>query len=263
MTEPSAPHAPPSPALAQRPLQGLAAPDASLLIEAWAELANAITAQAVDTVDHLLRGLELLQQRGRLSAAEVEILARPALCLKRGGMQSQQIARLLRGQVRQTHEKIDLADVTAAALAERCETLAALGITVEQQLSAAPVLVDPTLAYGLVQALLDWAIQHGSHVDIAVAPIDCLTGDPSATAVSSSTTMYRGARLTLSVWAGTVESAANPPPAHSMPWLLAQRLADTDGAIELRQDAAAAQLRAQVTFMRAIEPSSPPSVPPA
>lgn len=263
MTEPSAPHAPPSPALAQRPLQGLAAPDASLLIEAWAELANAITAQAVDTVDHLLRGLELLQQRGRLSAAEVEILARPALCLKRGGMQSQQIARLLRGQVRQTHEKVDLADVTAAAVAERWEALAALGITVEQRLTAAPVLVDPTLAYGLAQALLDWAIQHGSHVDIAVVPIDFLTGDPSATAVSSSTTMHHGARLTLRVSADAADSAVNPLPAHGVPWLLAQRLANTDGAIELQHDAAAAPFCVHATFSRAIAASSLPSVPPA
>lgn len=209
----------------------------------------AITAQAIDAVDHLLRGLELLQQRGRLTEAEVHILAQPARRLKHCGMQAQQIARLQNGQVRQSHEKVDLAYVVASALAERGEAFALQGITVQQHCAAVPVLVDPTLAYSLVQALLEAAVQHGSRLAIQLEPLPAAGPAPTDQAGPAAPATH-GARLMLTVWSDGGAPAA--PWADGVPWLLAQRLAQTDGAIVLQRDEAADRLHLTAVFSRVV-----------
>lgn len=241
MTDSFLPHMPPY----GRPTDG----DGARAPDAWSELAMAITAQAIDAVDHLLRGLELLQQRGRLTEAEVHILAQPARRLKHCGMQAQQIARLQNGQVRQSHEKVDLAYVVASALAERREALALQGITVQQHCAAVSVLVDPTLAYSLVQAMLEAAVQHGSRLAIQLEPLSAAGAVP-ADHVDPAAPATHGARLMLTVWGDDAAPAA--PWVDGVPWLLAQRLAQTDGAIVLQRDEAPDWLRVTAVFSRVV-----------
>lgn len=182
----------------------------------WPELVVAITEQSVSASAHLLRGLDLMLQRGRLTPAEHKVLAMPAERLKQTGMHAQQIVRLQSGQARQSHEKIDLAYLTESVLQERRDELAMMGIVVRRKFEPIDVLIDPSLGFGLVSAMLEWSVGFGHRIDLR------LDVDP----------LSQQARL----W---MKTFADPPPAQSaihedtLPWLLLSQLAATDGGIAI------------------------------
>lgn len=212
----------------------------------WPDLAMAVTDQAIESVDHLLRGLALLLQRGRLSDAEYRILAQPAQRLKQCGVQAQQIVRLQSGQVRQSHEKIDLAYVVESVLQERREALALQGITVRRQFRPVELLIDPTLAYSLVQTVLEWGLQHGSRLELRVEPHPVDDG-PLQPGES------RPARAWLEL-AVVLDSPIVPVSVHAdgVLWLLAQQLASTDGGIVLQRHVEPGRVRLTAQFRRTV-----------
>ncbi|MEW6695449.1 MAG: hypothetical protein AB1371_10990 [Pseudomonadota bacterium] len=214
----------------------------------WPDLAVAVTEQAIESVDHLLRGLALLQQRGRITEAEYRILAVPALRLKHCGIQAQQIVRLQSGQVRQSHEKVDLAQVVAAVLDERRDALLAQGVTVQRRLQPVELFIDPTLAYSLVQTLLEWGVQHGSQLEVGVEPRPAEDG-----AHPAGEPPPRRAWLELAVWPTDATAPASAR-TDGVLWLLAQQLARTDGGIVVQREVEAAPLRISATFRRAVAP---------
>lgn len=184
----------------------------------WPELVLAITEQSSSAAAHLLRGLDLMVQRGRLTPAEHKVLAMPAERLKQTGMHAQQIVRLQSGQARQSHEKIDLAYLTESVLQERRDELAMMGIVVRRKFEAVDVLIDPSLGFSLVSAMLEWSVVFGHRIDLR------LDLDPLA----------QQARL----W---MKTFAEPAPAQSavfedtLPWLLLSQLAATDGGVALER----------------------------
>lgn len=184
----------------------------------WPELVVAITEQSVSASAHLLRGLDLMLQRGRLTPAEHKVLAMPAERLKQTGMHAQQIVRLQSGQARQSHEKIDLAYLTESVLQERRDELAMMGIVVRRKFEPIDVLLDPSLGFGLVSAMLEWSVGFGHRIDLR------LDVDP----------LSQQARL----W---MKTSADPAPAQSaihedtLPWLLLSQMAATDGGIAIER----------------------------
>ena len=75
------------------------------------------------------------------------------------GIESQQLARLASGRVRQTHERVRLSDMLGGILSHRARETQARGIDVTL-LAAVPVevLVDAPLLFSLINTLLDWAL---------------------------------------------------------------------------------------------------------
>ena len=223
MTPPNPTQAPATrlPSAPEPPLP-LAPDPAWRMAEHWPELAAALTEQAVETADRLLRGLELLLQREKLSAAEFRVLGNPALRLRHCAKQAQQIQRLQSGQVRQSHEKIDLAQVVESALQDRREELAAQGITLRRSLQATELLLDPTLGYSLTQAMLDWGLRLGEQMELRLERTEA------------------PARVRLLL---KVHTETPPTPSlllqNSIEWLLLRQLAATDGRIEVQRAAVA------------------------
>jgi len=209
------------------------------MAEHWPELVVAVTDQALETVDRLLRGLEVLVQRGRLSDAEFQVLATPAQRLKHCGVHAQQIVRFQSGRVRQSHEKIDLAYVVESVLQERRNDLAMMGITVRRKFHPAQLLIDPTLGYSLAQAMLDWCSPLGDHIDLRLD----LDGTPAR------------ARLWMKV-------QTHEPPVQSqvfednLQWLLLRQIAATDGGIELTREVQTDGVELTAVFRRTLAPQA-------
>lgn len=201
------------------------------MAEHWPELAAALTEQAVETADRLLRGLELLLQRDTLSAAEFRVLLTPALRLRHCAKQAQQIQRLQSGQVRQSHEKIDLAQVVEAALQDRREELAAQGIELRRSLPPTELLLDPTLCYSLTHAMLDWGLRLGERLELRLERAD------SAPLL----------RLLLKVHTVPTPQRLQQD---SIEWLLLRQLAATDSGIDLQRSAVADGVELCVRFRR-------------
>ena len=143
----------------------LSAIDNWRMAEHWPELVTALTDQSIETVSSLVRGLDLLLSKGRLTPAEYKVLAMPAERLKHCGISAQQIVRFQSGRVRQSHEKIDLAYLLECVLQERKGEMAMLGVTLRRRLKAVDILIDPTLGFSLTNAMLDWGLPFGYRID--------------------------------------------------------------------------------------------------
>ena len=204
------------------------------MAEHWPELSAALSSQAAEAADRVLRGLELLRQRERLSAAEMRVLATPALRLQQCAKQAQQILRLQSGQARQTHEKIDLAQVIEAALDDRRDEWVAQGLTLQRQLQPVELLIDPTLGYSLCHAMVDWAQRFGEHLELR------LERDPTQPC----------AVLTLRTQDGNHAADTERLLQDSIEWLLLRQLAATDGGIELQSRVTDDGIELQARFRR-------------
>ncbi len=204
------------------------------MAEHWPELSAALTAQAVEAADRMLRGLEMLVQRERLSAAEMQVLATPALRLQRCAKQVQQILRTQSGQVRLSHEKIDFAQVVDAALHDRRDEWVARGLTLQRFLQPVELLIDPTLGYSLCLAMVDWAQRFGEHLELRLGL------DP----------LQPGALLSLRTQDGSPAADAERLQHDSIEWLLLRQLAATDGGIELQRRATENGVELSARFRR-------------
>lgn len=206
------------------------------MAEHWPELVVALTDQAIESVDLLTRGLELMVQRGKLSEAEFQVLATPAQRLKHCGIHAQQIVRFQSGHVRQSHEKIDLSYVVESVLQERRDQLALLGITVRRKFEPTELLIDPTLGYSLAQAMLDWCVSLGHHLDLR---LNTAADEP-----------LRGCLWMRVHNSGTItESAVFTD---SIQWLLLRQIAATDGGIELQREVTPQGVELSAWFKRVL-----------
>jgi hypothetical protein len=77
---------------------------------------------------------------------------------------SQQIARLAEGRLRQSHERICLDELLQQALVR----LTLRGITVEKKIKPVEIIVDAALLSSLVDASLNWGAAQGEHLTVSL-----------------------------------------------------------------------------------------------
>lgn len=83
-------------------------------------------------------------------------------------MQSQQIARLGGGRLRQSHEKLKLDEVLRDALLERSKLFRQRGVELYHGLKSVEVIVDAGLLVCLIDAALEWALSMGRKLVITL-----------------------------------------------------------------------------------------------
>lgn len=227
------PAAPPS----SWPDSGQNRPDAWRMAEHWPELVVALTDQSVQSVALLLRGLDLLLAKGRLTPDEYKVLAQPADKLKHCSVSAQQIVRFQSGRVRQSHEKIDLAYLLECVLQERKNELTMLGITLRRRLKAVDVLLDPTLGFSLTNAMLDWGMRFGHRIDWRLET----SGSPAQ------------ARLWMKVHNSDPPTPASAVFEDNIHWLLLRQIAAADGAVTLERQAPGDGVELTALFRRTVQ----------
>ncbi len=136
------------------------------LAEHWPALLSGLADQVTEGVNALQNSIDLLLEKGRLSELEHRALGVAADRIKFAGLQAQQIHRFHGGRIRQSHEKVDMAVLLEDLLQERKKELALLGVELRRKLKPVEVLVDPTVAYAFVNALLDWSLPFGNRIDV-------------------------------------------------------------------------------------------------
>ena len=133
----------------------------ALVSQIGAEIAAPLTA-ALERINTLISTGRIDRQSLRALREEVEVA-------RQVGMTGQQLTRFASGRLRQSHERLQLADVVASVLAHRTRETQARGITLKPALKPVDVIVDASLLFSLLNATLDWALAHArSQVEFSV-----------------------------------------------------------------------------------------------
>jgi hypothetical protein len=135
----------------------------------WPNLVAALSEQAVESSNLLLRALNYLVGAGRLRRTEAKALSDAMHQLRGTSLRAQQITRLASGRIRQAQERLDLSDLIRRVVDERAPELAAAGVAVRTELDAVDVLLDPPVAISLLNSVLDWALSFSKDLTFTLA----------------------------------------------------------------------------------------------
>lgn len=105
--------------------------------------------------------LDQLMQGGTATQAHISHVHSALAVVRNVSMQSQQIARLGGGRLRQSHEKLKLDDLLRKSILERAALFRQHGVELHHSLKAVEVIVDAGLLVCLVDAALEWALSMG------------------------------------------------------------------------------------------------------
>ncbi|MCV0439500.1 MAG: hypothetical protein K5880_12785 [Hydrogenophaga sp.] len=145
---------------------GAKEPESWSLDDHWPTLLSGLADQITEGTSALQNIIDLLLSQGRITRQEHRSLSIPTDRIKLSGISAQQINRFYGGRIRQSHEKICMAELVEGVLQERKKDFVILGIELRRKLKPVEVLVDPTVAHSFVNAVLDWGMPFGSHIDV-------------------------------------------------------------------------------------------------
>lgn len=210
--------------------------DAWSLDAHWPELLSSLSDQFTENVSALQSQIDQLLANGRITKLEHRTLNIPAERIKLAGISAQQIQRFYGGRIRQSHEKINMADLVEGVLQERKQELGILGIALRRKLKPVEVLIDPTVAHTFVNAVLDWGLPFGNRVDVRVD----LNAWP------------QHARLLMRVSNDGVPPSSSTS-SDSLSWMLIRQIALVAGGIEVDRDVSGEGVSFTALFNRTVQ----------
>ncbi len=127
----------------------------------WHELVGALGAEIASPLTAALERINVLTTTGRIDRQSLRALREEVETARQLSMASQQLARLASGRVRQSNERVDLAQMLSGVLTHRAREIQARGVGVESLAAAKSVeiLIDAPLLFSLLNATLDWALE--------------------------------------------------------------------------------------------------------
>jgi hypothetical protein len=135
----------------------------------WRELVNAVGEEISTPLTHALERVHALTTSGRIDRSSLRALREEVESARAVGIVAQQITRLASGRLRQSHERLDVAELLGTVLTHRAREAQARAIGIKPRLQALPVIVDASLLFSLINTLLDWALRHTkSEIDFNV-----------------------------------------------------------------------------------------------
>ncbi|QHE78104.1 hypothetical protein [Hydrogenophaga sp. PBL-H3] len=206
------------------------------LEEHWPVLVAGLADQITEGISALQNSIDLLLSKERITRLEHRALSIPTERLKVAGISAQQINRFYGGRIRQSHEKVDMAQLVEGVLQERKNEFSVLGIELRRKLKPVEVLVDPTVGYTFVNAVLDWGLPFGSRIDVRMD----LNAWP------------KHARLQV-----RVSNDGLPPSStammDSLSWVLIRQIAQTAGGIEIDRETTDDGVNFTAMFTRTVQ----------
>lgn len=116
----------------------------------------------------LEEGLIDMYRNGEINPQRLKSMIQAAMRGRRATKASQQVARLLEGKVRQTHERLSLKDIINAHLSQRAESFKRRGVQIKTSVKPADVIIDSGLLMSLVDSCIDWALERGKVIIVTL-----------------------------------------------------------------------------------------------
>jgi CheY-like chemotaxis protein len=130
-------------------------------VQSWRALTAQVGREIAEPLNAALERVIALNTTGRIDRDGLRALRTEIEQARRIGMVSQQLSRLASKHLRQSHERLNLAHTLQSVLAYRAREVAKRGVNVRQVTRPIEVLVDPSLLFTLLNAVLDWAVESG------------------------------------------------------------------------------------------------------
>src|SRR3954462_9881706 len=122
----------------------------------WREIIGQIGTEVGLPLSAALERVTVLATTGKIDRAGLRMLREEIERARRAGMIGQQLARFASGRIRQSPEQISVTQMLREVLLQRGREATARQIELRQSLKPADVVVDATLLYALMQAIVDW-----------------------------------------------------------------------------------------------------------
>lgn len=137
------------------------APEGSTRVEL--RIAGIIGAEIASPVHTMRQIVQNFYHTNRVNHAQMAALSEAIDKAETIAKQSQQIARLAEGRLRQSHERVALDHLVDAALNDRLPQLQARGVELHRSIKPVEIIVDPGLLSSLVDAAIDWSLLSQDH----------------------------------------------------------------------------------------------------
>jgi len=124
----------------------------------WRDIIGQIGTEVGLPLSAALERVTVLATTGKIDRAGLRKLREEIEHARRAGMIGQQLARFASGRIRQSPEQISVTQMLREVLLQRGREATARQIEISQALKPAEVLVDATLLYALMQAVVDWSL---------------------------------------------------------------------------------------------------------
>ena len=137
--------------------------------ERWHALVSQVGAEIAAPLTAALERINTLTSTGQIDRRGLRELRHEVEAARQAGMIGQQLTRFASGRLRQSHERLPLADVVNGVLAHRSRETAARGIVLKPSLKPAEVIVDASLLFSLLNSTLDWSLANAhSRIELAI-----------------------------------------------------------------------------------------------
>jgi hypothetical protein len=137
--------------------------------ERWRDLVNDVGCEIAAPLTAALERIHALTTTGRIDKTSLRALREEIECARRAGMIAQQLTRFASARLRQSHERLPLAETLDSVLTHRARETEARGISVKPSLKPADVIVDASLLFSLLNTVLDWALANArSQIEFGV-----------------------------------------------------------------------------------------------
>ena len=124
----------------------------------WREIIGQIGSEVGLPLSSALERVTVLATTGKIDRAGLRALREEIERARRAGMIGQQLARFASGRIRQSPEQVSVTQMLREVLLQRGREATARQIEIHQSLKPAEVVVDATLLYALMQAVVDWGL---------------------------------------------------------------------------------------------------------
>lgn len=135
----------------------------------WRELVGQIGAEVAGPLSSAMERIHVLTGTGRIDRRGLRALRNEVETARQVGLLSQQIARLASGDMTQTLERLQLAQVMKGVLSQRVRDTESSGIQIRQSFQPVDVIVDAPMLFSLLNTLLEWSLANArSYVEFKI-----------------------------------------------------------------------------------------------
>ena len=137
--------------------------------ERWHELVAQIGAEIASPLTSALERINTLTSTGKIDRTGLRALRAEIEAARQVGMIGQQLTRFASGRLRQSHERMQLADVLNGIIAHRGRESTSRGLVLAPSLKPAEIIVDASLLFSLLNYTVDWALANAhSQIDFSI-----------------------------------------------------------------------------------------------